>query len=56
MYELLVQASAEAPVVGNEGGSYLTMKSNSGLVFGAATILSGAPYNHCDSGIVLSLF
>ena len=56
MYELLVQASAEAPVVGNQAGSYLTMKSNSGLVFGAATILSGARYSHGHSGIVLSLF
>ena len=41
MYDLLVQAGRDAPVVGNQDGSYLTMKSNQGLVFGAATILSG---------------
>ena len=41
MYDLLVQAGKDTPVVGNTSGSYLTMKSNQGLVFGAATILSG---------------
>lgn len=41
MYELLVQAGKETPVTGNAKGSYLTMKSNQGMVFGAATILSG---------------
>ena len=41
MYDLLVQASKDTPVVGNQDGSYMTMKSNQGLVFGAATILSG---------------
>ena len=41
MYDLLVQAGKETPVTGNQDGSYLTMKSNQGLVFGAATILSG---------------
>lgn len=41
MYDLLVQAGKDTPVVGNQDGSYVTMKSNQGLVFGAATILSG---------------
>lgn len=41
LYDLLVQAGKETPVVGNFDGSYLTMKSNQGLVFGAATIVSG---------------
>ena len=41
MYDLLVQAGKDTPVVGNTSGSYVTMKSNQGLVFGAATILSG---------------
>ena len=41
MYDLLAQAGKDTPVVGNTNGSYLTMKSNQGLVFGAATILSG---------------
>ncbi|KAI0061273.1 Na+/solute symporter [Artomyces pyxidatus] len=50
MYTLLQQASAEVPVVGSEGGSYLTMKSNQGLVFGAATILSGFSGVFCDQG------
>ncbi|TFY79648.1 hypothetical protein EWM64_g4363 [Hericium alpestre] len=38
MYELLQQAGVDTPVLGNAQGSYLTMKSNQGLVFGAATI------------------
>lgn len=41
LYDLLVQAGIDTPVDGNQDGSYVTMKSNQGLVFGAATILSG---------------
>ncbi|EIW76837.1 Na+/solute symporter [Coniophora puteana RWD-64-598 SS2] len=50
LYELLQQASAETPVVGNHDGSYMTMKSNQGLVFGAATIVSGFAGVFCDQG------
>lgn len=34
MYELLVLAAERAPVAGNAGGSYLTMRSKNGLIFG----------------------
>ncbi|KAI0669067.1 putative urea transporter [Trametes maxima] len=51
MYELLVQAGKETPVVGNSGGSYLTMKSNQGLVFGAASIISGFSGVFCDQAV-----
>lgn len=50
LYDLLVTAGRENPVVGNQDGSYLTMKSNQGLVFGAATILSGFSGIFCDQG------
>ncbi|KAI0820483.1 Na+/solute symporter [Trametes gibbosa] len=50
MYDLLVQAGKDTPVVGNKNGSYVTMKSNQGLVFGAATILSGFSGVFCDQG------
>ncbi|KAF9480172.1 solute symporter family transporter [Pholiota conissans] len=50
LYDLLVTAGHENPVVGNQDGSYLTMKSNQGLVFGAATILSGFSGIFCDQG------
>ncbi|ETW85023.1 urea transporter [Heterobasidion irregulare TC 32-1] len=50
MYALLQQAGIDTPVYGNQGGSYLTMKSNGGLVFGAATILSGFSGVFCDQG------
>ncbi|CDO71338.1 hypothetical protein BN946_scf184908.g96 [Trametes cinnabarina] len=50
LYDLLVQAGKNTPVDGNKDGSYLTMKSNQGLVFGAATILSGFSGVFCDQG------
>ncbi|KAF8811896.1 putative urea transporter [Phlegmacium glaucopus] len=50
LYELLLEAGNEVPVAGNQDGSYLTMKSNQGLVFGAATILSGFSGIFCDQG------
>lgn len=50
LYDLLEQAAIETPVVGNQGGSYLTMKSNQGLVFGAVTVLSGFTGVFCDQG------
>lgn len=50
LYDLLVQAGIDAPVEGNQEGSYLTMKSNQGMVFGAATILSGFAGVFCDQG------
>lgn len=50
MHGLLTKAGNEVPVPGNAQGSYLTMKSNQGLVFGAATILSGFSGIFCDQG------
>ncbi|KAJ3800126.1 Na+/solute symporter [Lentinula aff. detonsa] len=50
LYDLLRAAAITTPVEGNENGSYLTMKSNQGLVFGAATILSGFAGIFCDQG------
>ncbi|KAG8215271.1 Na+/solute symporter [Butyriboletus roseoflavus] len=50
LYDLLQQAAIDTPVVGNQDGSYLTMKSNQGLVFGAATVLSGFTGVFCDQG------
>ncbi|PPQ74951.1 hypothetical protein CVT26_011663 [Gymnopilus dilepis] len=50
LYDLLLVAGQENPVTGNQDGSYLTMKSNQGLVFGAATILSGFSGIFCDQG------
>ena len=50
MYNMLVKAAEFTPVPGNHGGSYVTMKSNQGLVFGATTILSGFSGIFCDQG------
>jgi hypothetical protein len=42
MYDLLKKAGTERPVAGNQDGSYLTMKSNSALVFGVIQLCSGS--------------
>lgn len=39
MHELLTAASAVAPVPGNAKGSYLTMRSKNGLIFGVINIV-----------------
>ncbi|KAK8847336.1 hypothetical protein IAR55_005193 [Kwoniella newhampshirensis] len=39
MWDLLAQASAEKPIPGNAHGSYLTMRSKSGLIFGVLNIV-----------------
>lgn len=39
MHELLVAAAERSPVEGNAGGSYLTMRSRNGLVFGVINII-----------------
>lgn len=51
LYDSLQQAAMD-PVAGNQHGSHLTMtmKSNQGLVFGAARILSGFVGVFCDQG------
>jgi len=39
MHELLSIQSAVAPVAGNAGGSYVTMRSKNGLIFGVINII-----------------
>ncbi|KAH9950736.1 urea transporter [Amylocystis lapponica] len=39
MHALLTKAAAEAPVAGNAGGSYLTMRSKNGLIFGVINVI-----------------
>jgi Mn2+/Fe2+ NRAMP family transporter len=41
MYELLNHASKVRPVAGNTDGSYLTLKSNGGLIFAVVQLCSG---------------
>lgn len=50
IYDLLVSAALDTPVEGNAEGSYLTMKSNAGILFGACTIASGFAGIFCDAG------
>ncbi|KAF9559110.1 urea transporter [Agrocybe pediades] len=39
MHELLTAASAAAPIAGNAHGSYVTMRSKNGLIFGVINII-----------------
>jgi len=42
MWDLLQTAAEKRPIAGNEGGSYLTMKSNYALIFGVIQLCSGS--------------
>lgn len=42
MYELLKKAGTQRPIEGNQDGSYLTLKSNFGLIFGVIQLCSGS--------------
>ncbi|KAK7529954.1 solute symporter family transporter [Phyllosticta citribraziliensis] len=42
MYDLLVAAGEKMPVEGNKDGSYVTIKSNKGLVFGVIQLCAGS--------------
>ncbi|GAA5873095.1 hypothetical protein JCM3774_000340 [Rhodotorula dairenensis] len=50
LWELLQSAGVLAPVAGNAGGSYTTMKSNGGILFAGCTIASGFSGVFCDQG------
>jgi len=39
MHELLTAAAAKAPVRGNAQGSYITMRSKNGLIFGVINVI-----------------
>ena len=39
MHNLLAAASEKAPVSGNAHGSYLTMRSKNGLIFGVINVI-----------------
>ncbi|KAL1969214.1 hypothetical protein VTN77DRAFT_468 [Rasamsonia byssochlamydoides] len=50
MYDLLQTASLQRPVAGNQDGSYLTLKSNYGLVFAVIQLCSGMGTVFLDQG------
>src|ERR1700733_12171659 len=50
MFELLAEASVKRPVEGNQGGSYLTLKSNFALIFGVIQLCSGSVTVFLDQG------
>lgn len=50
MWELLTEAAQLAPVANNADGSYMTMRSNGGLVFAACTLATGFAGVFCDQG------
>jgi urea-proton symporter len=50
MYDLLKVAALKRPVAGNQDGSYLTQKSNFGLIFGVIQLCSGMGTVFLDQG------
>jgi Na+/proline symporter len=50
MFNLLKEASVKRPVAGNQDGSYLTLKSNFGLIFGVIQPCSGMGTVFLDQG------
>ncbi|BGP12235.1 hypothetical protein JCM10213v2_000147 [Rhodosporidiobolus nylandii] len=50
LWDLLQDAAVLAPVDGNTGGSYTTMKSNGGIFFAGTTMASGFSGVLCDQG------
>ncbi|OIW31964.1 hypothetical protein CONLIGDRAFT_629651 [Coniochaeta ligniaria NRRL 30616] len=50
MYDLLVHAGELRPVAGNHEGSYVTLKSNYGLIFGVIQLCSGMGTVFLDQG------
>ena len=50
MYDLLENAAISRPVLGNQEGSYMTLKSNSGLIFGVIQLCSGCGTVFLDQG------
>ncbi|KAF2116617.1 SSS family solute:Na+ symporter [Lophiotrema nucula] len=50
MFDLLKEASQVRPVAGNQDGSYLTLKSNYGLIFGVIQLCSGMGTVFLDQG------
>ncbi|KAL4813282.1 Sodium:solute symporter family-domain-containing protein [Aspergillus spinulosporus] len=50
MHDLLKTAAVERPVEGNIEGSYVTLKSNSGLVFGVIELCTGLSTVFLDQG------
>lgn len=50
MFDLLKKASVLRPVDGNQDGSYLTLKSNYGLIFGVIQLCSGMGTVFLDQG------
>ena len=50
VYDLLVAAAQKHPVAGNEGGSYLTMRSQEGAIFFVINIVGNFGTVFCDNG------
>lgn len=50
VYDLLVKAAAEHPIKGNEGGSYLTMRSQGGIEFFVINIVGNFGTVFLDTG------
>lgn len=55
MHELLTIAAEKAPVAGNAQGSYITMRSKNGLIFGVINVIGNCERVDVDLPHVLIL-
>jgi len=54
MHDLLAAAAAANPVPGNAHGSYMTMRSKNGLIFGVINVIGNFATVFQDQGASLS--
>jgi urea-proton symporter len=50
MWNLLTEAAIKKPVVDNKDGSYLTMRSKNGLIFGVINVIGNFATVYNDQG------
>jgi Na+/proline symporter len=55
MHDLLAAAAAANPVPGNAHGSYMTMRSKNGLIFGVINVIGNFATVFQDQGASLEL-
>lgn len=54
MHDLLASAAAETPVSGNAHGSYMTLRSKNGLIFGVINIIGNFATVFQDQAVSIS--
>jgi urea-proton symporter len=56
MHDLLAAAAAATPVPGNAHGSYMTMRSKNGLIFGVINVIGNFATVFQDQGMSIWIY